>query len=135
MEDFGTQAAITRKECTTKDVLRWIMERDVGMWCNPHAPDRYITNAKELLPYFECSLYKMRQTLHKLVEQGWIERASIGYPAVESFGEVRELVEEAHPPINGYGLTTKAYKSNAYEKLAEAWEKELEEMTKADYWR
>lgn len=57
-----------------------------------------------------------------------IERASMGLPAQVSRGEIEELICEAAPPINGWKLTERGYKSNVFKIAEDDYLKSLAEL-------
>lgn len=89
-----------------------------------------VISSKTISEQLNISRYKALQAIKMLVSSGFLEKASQGRPAVESFGEYRELVCEAMPPINGYALTKKARNCPTYNRIEKARDKELAEMCK-----
>ena len=90
----------------------------------------FVISSKTISEQLKISRYKARKAIHEFVSLGYLKRASQGCPAVESFGEYRELVCDAMPPINGYALTKKARNHPTYILIEEARNKELAEMCK-----
>ena len=85
-----------------------------------YAPDCAVVPISTLMSFeLGISKYKMRKALKELITEGVIEYTTQGRPAIESFGEYRELVCEAAPPINGYALTKAGFESEEYKEASE----------------
>ena len=105
-----------------------IISCEIGSYMTTYGPDRAVITISNLLKLNpEFTKYKMRKALKELRTDGLIEYTSQGCPAVESMGEYRELIYEAGPPINGYALTKKGFKSDIFKTRYKEWEKSLEE--------
>ena len=63
--------------------------------------------------------YAVRKAINELRTAGLVERTCSVRPAVVSFGECIELEREAMPPLNGFGLTSKAIETEIYKEEEE----------------
>ena len=85
-----------------------------------YSPDCAVVPISNLVSFEpDISKYRMRKALKALIADGLIEYTSQGCPAIESYGEYRELVCEAAPPINGYALTKAGFESVEYKEASE----------------
>lgn len=84
--------------------------------------------------YKNISRYAVKKALKELVAEGLIYYTSQGCPAIESFdGESYELIDDAHPPINGYALTGAGYKSEMFNQVRAAWNEAIEKLAKGEF--
>ena len=60
--------------------------------------------------------YRAKIALHELISKEMIQYESQGRPAIVSFGEYSELIDDARPPVNGYSLTKQAFRSEIWKK-------------------
>jgi len=83
--------------------------------------------------------YRVRQAIKALRNLELVERTTCGFPAYEVYTE-NGLTDwgEAHPPVNGFGLTKKGFESATYKKadeLNEAEYKRWAEMSEEEIMR
>lgn len=112
---------------TDQDVFEAIIECDLEESINPHGLERCVVSSSEIAKWMNISRYRARKSLNLLVRAGLVEKASVGCPAVYSYGEITELEWESGPPKNGYALTDKAFKTEEY-KASDA--KQMLELAK-----
>lgn len=76
-----------------------------------------VTPSRILVQALGYTKYRVSKELAILKKLGLVERTTCGFPAYETYTE-NGLVDwdEAHPPLNGFGLTQAGYKSKTYEK-------------------
>ena len=84
-----------------------------------HAIDWQLGANVNSVPYiarhFEWTRYRVRKAIKYLRELGLVERTTCGIPAVCYETESGfEMWDYAHPPVNGFGLSTKGYESATY---------------------
>lgn len=109
-------------------LLRVIVGCQISTYLSLYAPEEAVVpigNLTELAG--GMTRYRARKALKSLIADGLIEYKSQGCPAIVSYGEYPELVDDAHPPINGYALTEKGYESEPYKSAYAAWCKSMEE--------
>lgn len=113
----------------TKDeeiVLQAIIHSEIGLYTTLHGPGRAVVSITGILTSVEgMTKYRARKALNALVSEGLVEYTSQGRPAIVSYGEVTELVCEAMPPVNGYALTQKGFKTKEWADAYAAWEKDM----------
>jgi hypothetical protein len=69
--------------------------------------------------------YRVRQAIKALRNLELVERTTCGFPAYEVYTENGLIdFDEAHPPVNGFGLTKKGFESATYKKADELIEAE-----------
>ena len=109
-------------------LLRVLVNCQISTYTSLYAPEEAVVpigNLTELVG--GMTRYRARKALKSLIADGLIEYKSQGCPAIVSYGEYTELVDDAHPPINGYALTEKGYESETYKRAYAAWCKSMEE--------
>lgn len=115
------------KEC----ILRVIVNCQISTYTSLYAPGEAVVTISKLLSLIDgLTKYRARLALKDLIRDGFIEYKSQGCPAIVSYGEYTELVDDAHPPINGYALTKAGYESEAYKGAYAAWCKSMEDWAK-----
>ena len=111
-----------------KKILSQIISAEIVSYMCTYAPDKAVMTISNIIALVDgLTKYRARKALNSLIEDGLIEYTSQGCPAVVSFGEVPELVEDARPPINGYALTKKGFQSNEFKQAYKEWERSLAE--------
>lgn len=119
---------ISRLKDDKERILRVIVDCQISTYMSLYAPDEAVVpigNLTELAG--GMTRYRARKALKSLIADGLIEYKSQGCPAIVSYGEYTELVDDAHPPINGYALTKAGYASDAYKSAYAAWCKSMED--------
>ena len=116
---------MTTAEAKSK-LLNNIISCEIGSYTTLYAPEKAVITITNLLNLNEgLTKYRARIALKELIVEGLIEYTSQGCPAVESFGEYRELVCDARPPINGYALTKKGFESDMWKQAYAEWCKSM----------
>lgn len=109
-------------------ILTTLMGCEISLYTTLYGPDTAvvsISNFLSLIP--DLTRYRARLAIKDLLQDGIIKYTSQGHPAIESFGEYRELVCDAMPPTNGYALTRKAFETETWKARYAEWEKSMEE--------
>lgn len=116
-----------------KRILDCIISCEIGTYTALYAPDKAVVTIGNFLNLIEgLTRYKAQKAIKELKDLGLIEYVSQGCPAIVSVGEYVELVEEAHPPINGYMLTKKCFESDLWKQRYEDWCNSLKEFANCD---
>ena len=115
------------KEIMLGTVFLVFCQAEIGSYMTTYAPERAVVSAKETAKILKWTEYRTRKAIKELVSRGWIERASIGCPAVVSYGEYTELVCEAMPPKNGYAITKAGFQTDLWKTAYAEWCKSMEE--------
>lgn len=110
-----------------KAVFQYIVNCEISSYTTMYADNRIVVSAGEIANALLWTKYRARKAIKNLVSEGYIERASVGRPAIESYGEYRELVYDAMPPKNGYALTSKSFRCEEWKVLYAEWCKSMEE--------
>ena len=109
-----------------KKVFYTIAGCEISSYTTMYPPQRVVISAGEIARTNGWTVYRVRKAVKGLVEEGVIERASCGNPAVESCGEYRELVYDAAPPTNGYAITRKGFQSMEWKDIYKKWCQSME---------
>lgn len=91
-----------------------------------------VIETKSIMRCTGLTKYMVIKQLHFWRDKGLVERASMGCPAQVSCGEIEELISEAAPPINGWKLTERGYKSNGFKIAEDDYLKSLAELANGD---
>ena len=110
-----------------KAVFDCIANCEIASYTTMDVANRIVVSASEIANILLWTKYRVRKAIKNLVSEGFIERASMGRPAIESRGEYRELVYDAMPPKNGYALTSKGFICEEWKVLYAEWCKSMEE--------
>lgn len=110
-----------------KTVFRCMGNCEISTYITLYAPQKCVVSTGNIASLLRWTKYRVRKAIKGLVEIGLIERASCGNPAVESFGEYRELIYESAPPTNGYAITKKGFESEEWKVLHDEWNRSMEE--------
>lgn len=110
-----------------KQVFRCIGHCEISTYTTAYPPERCVVSVRNIASLLKWTQYRVRKAVKDLVGMGLIERASCGNPAVESFGEYRELVYEPAPPTNGYAITSEGFKCEEWQALYAEWNRSMEE--------
>ena len=109
---------------------------EISLYMAWYAPDKAVVPISNF-----CSLikgltkYRARLALKELISEGLIEYTSQGCPAIVSPStedHMEELIDEPHPPINGYALTQRGFESDVFKRHKDDWNKSMEEWAKGD---
>lgn len=120
---------MTTDEAKNK-ILSTLMGCEISLYTTLYGPDTAVVSISNLLSLIpDLTRYRVRLAIKDLLQDGIIKYTSQGHPAIESFGEYRELVCDAMPPTNGYALTQKAFETDIWKNRYAEWEKSMEEWT------
>ena len=110
-------------------VLSCIMSCEISLYTACYAPDKAVVPISNIISLLKWTKYRSRKALKELRELELIEYTSQGCPAIVSYGaeSYPELIDDAHPPINGYTLTKKAFESELWKECYSEWSKSMEE--------
>lgn len=111
-------------------VLRCIISCEISLYTVFYAPDKAVVRMSNIVSLLKWTKYRIRKALKELRELELIEYTSQGCPALVSYDG--ELVDEAHPPINGYALTKKAFETDAWKEMYADYEKGMEEWARSE---
>lgn len=94
-----------------------------------------VTPSRILVQALGYTKYRVSKELAILKKLGLVERTTCGFPAYETYTE-NGLTDwdEAHPPLNGFGLTQAGYKSKTYEKANKIQDEEYRHMCDSGYY-
>lgn len=117
-----------KNEQAKKRIFNIIMDCEIGSYTTLYGPECAVITITNILKLEKnMTKYRARKALKELINDGLIKYTSQGCPAIESFGEYRELVCEARPPINGYAMTEKGFKTQEWKDRYAEWCKSMEE--------
>lgn len=98
-----------------------------------------VTPTRILVQALGYTKYRISKELSILKKLGLVERTTCGFPAYEIYTESGLTDwDEAHPPLNGFGLTDKGFESATYKKANKLIDDEyrrLAEMTEEEIQR
>ena len=100
---------------------------EISRYTTLYADDKAVCCTREIANILKWTKYRTKKIINELVGRGWIERTSIGCPAVVSYGEYTELVCEAMPPKNGYAITKAGFQTDLWKKAYSKWEQSMRE--------
>lgn len=110
------------QEDAVKRIYEFIISGEIGSYECTYARSRAVITISNMVDQIEdLTKYRARKALKELIDRGVIEYTSQGNPAVESYGEYRELVYDAAPPTNGYALTKDGFNSPEYHTAYKEW--------------
>ena len=116
-----------------KRVLEDFFGAEFGSYMTNHAPSRVVISIRSLSETLGWTKYRVGKAVKKLKERNLIERASVGIPASYSYGEYAELIDDVHPPINGFAMTNECFDTEMYKKAYKEWERSLAEWADGDF--
>lgn len=108
-------------------VLNTIISCEIGSYTTLYAPSPAVITISNIMSLTGLTRYVTREALKALQQEGLVYYTSQGCPAVVSYGECPELVEDARPPINGYALTKEGFRSKQWIDAYEDWKRSMEE--------
>lgn len=113
-----------------KAIFKTLMNCQISTYTSLYAPSEAVVPIRNLMNLIDgLTKYKARKALKSLKDDGVICYKSQGCPAIESYGEYRELVCEAMPPINGYAITKQGYETQEWKDAYADWCKSMEEWS------
>jgi len=110
-----------------RSIFHTIANCEVSSYTWQHVEDRIVVSTGEIAKMTLWTKYRVKKAIKGLVEKGLIERASVGRPAVASYGEYVELVCDAMPPKNGYAITKQGFQSEEWKGIYDVWCRSMEE--------
>lgn len=112
-----------------KVILNCLISCEISLYTSLYAPDEAVVPISNLMSLNKgMTKYAIRKALKELKEMGFIEYTSQGCPAIVSpstESHYEELIDDAHPPINGYALTKKAFESEEWKTRYSEWERSM----------
>ena len=110
-------------------VLSCIISCEISLYTSCYAPNKAVVPISNIVSLLKWTKYRVRKALKELREFELIKYTSQGCPAIVSCGgeSYPELIDDAHPPINGYALTKKAFESELWRERYLEWSKSMEE--------
>ena len=109
-------------------VLLEIIGCEISSYTTAYTTDRVVISAKNVSRNLNAPIYQVRKSIRKLVNIGYIERCSVGRPAIESNTENGyELICEALPPLNGFSLTELGFESEYYKREYDRFNESMKE--------
>lgn len=113
-------------------IFHCIISCEISLYTALYAPDTAVVPISNIVHLINgLTKYRARKALKELINDGVIYYTSQGCPAIVSYGEYQELIDDARPPINGYALTRKGFETNTFKKRYEEHNKSLEEWANA----
>ena len=110
-----------------KTVFHCIANCEVYSYTRQYAPDKVVVSTGEIAKMCSWTTYRVRKAIKGLVEGGFIERTSVGRPAVATYGEYVELVCEAMPPKNGYAISEQGFENEEWKSIYDLWCRSMKE--------
>ena len=96
--------------------------------------EKWVWSSKDISESIEGAKREyVRKALTWLRLNGLVKKACIGRPAIETFGEYRELVCEAMPPKKGWTLTDLGKESEEYKESCKAFNDSMREWAEGEY--
>lgn len=122
---------MTTSEAKEK-IFNKIINCEISLYTAMYAPDKAVVPISNIIHLINgLTKYRARKALKELINDGLIYYTSQGCPALVSYGEYTELIDDARPPINGYALTQKGFETETWKKAYKEWEKSMEEWANA----
>lgn len=113
-------------------IFNVIINCEISLYTAMHAPDKAVVPISNIIYLINgLTKYRARKALKELIADGLIYYTSQGCPALVSYGEYAELIDDARPPINGYALTQKGVETEIWKKAYKEFERSLEEWANA----
>ena len=118
---------VDNKEAKEK-IFSMLISCEISTYTAMYAPDRAVVPISNILAFVNgLTKYRARKALKELISDGVICYTSQGCPAIVSYGEYKELIADAAPPINGYCLTKKGFETVEWKQAYKQWKKSMEE--------
>lgn len=122
---------MTTREAKVK-ILECIINCEISLYTTLYGPDKAVVPISNIIYLIKgLTKYRARKAIKELISDGLIYYTSQGRPAIVSYGEYTELIDDARPPINGYALTKKGFNTEMWENTHKEWEKSMEEWGNA----
>ena len=117
----------------SEKILSTLIVCELSTYTSLYAPDRAVISISNMLALNEgMTRYAAKKALKALISEGLVEYTSQGCPAIVSYGEYPELIEDARPPINGYALTKRAFETEEWKSAYAEWCRSMEEWANAE---
>lgn len=129
---YEERIEVLKETAMRKDILIFPEIRAVFAYLCDAATDYHdaanVQPVRIISEFTGLTKYRVRQAIKALRNLELVERTTCGFPAYEVYTE-NGLTDwdEAHPPVNGFGLTKKGFESATYKKA--------EELNEAEYKR
>lgn len=129
---YEERIEVLKETAMRKDILIFPEIRAVFAYLCSAATDYHeaanVNPVRIISEFTGLTKYRVREVVKVLRNLGLVERTTCGFPAYEIYTE-NGLTDwdEAHPPLNGFGLTKKGFESATYKKA--------EELNEAEYKR
>lgn len=126
---YEEKIEVLKKTAMCKDILIFPEIQAVFAYLCSAATDYHdaanVNSVKIISHFTGLTKYRVRKVIKALRDLGLVERTTCGFPAYETYTE-NGLTDwdEAHPPVNGFGLTKKGFDSATYKKADELNEAE-----------
>ena len=118
---------ITLEQAKEK-VLNNIISAEIGTYTTMYAPDKAVLSISNIMSLTGLTKYGARKAIKELIKDGMIYYTSQGCPELTDLdGKPLEPFYTPRPPINGYALTEKGHKSQAWQDACDEWCKSMEE--------
>ena len=113
-------------------IFNCIIQCEISLYTAMYTPDKAVVTISNIIYLINgLTKYRAKRALKELISDGVIYYTSQGCPAIVSYGEYTELIDDAHPPINGYALTKKGFETETWKKAYKEWTKSMEEWANA----
>ena len=113
-------------------ILSTLISGELSTYTSLYAMDRAVISISNMLALNEgMTKHAAKKALKALISEGLVEYTSQGCPAIVSYGEYPELIEEARPPINGYTLAKRAFETEEWKSAYAEWCRSMEEWANA----
>lgn len=113
-------------------IFNAIINCEISLYTTMYAPDKAVVPISNIIYLINgLTKYRARKALKELLVDGLIYYTSQGRPALISYGEYTELIDDARPPINGYALTQKGFETEIWKKTYKEWGESMEDLANA----
>lgn len=121
---------MTTEEAKDK-IFRTIISCELSLYTALYTPDKAVVPISNIISLIDgLTKYRARLALKELINEDLLYYTSQGCPALLSpstESHYAELIDDAHPPINGYALTKKAFESQQWKDAYSSWNKSMED--------
>ena len=105
-------------------IFNCLISCEVSTYTSLYAPNKAVVPISNIIHLIKgLTKYRARKALKELINDGLIYYTSQGRPALVSYGEYEELIDDAQPPINGYAITEKGFNTEIFKKMLEEYNK------------
>lgn len=121
---------MTTEEAKYK-IFSTIISCEISLYTALYTPDKAVVPISNIISLIDgLTKYRARLALKELINEDLLYYTSQGCPALLSPStelHYAELIDDAHPPINGYALTKKAFESQQWKEAYSSWNKSMED--------